>query len=205
MSSTALKALCCCMQNLLQEHLGEMEGMEHMATIHRPFSDEHAASPAERDAQNVAFLERIKAATHEVTPIHVMPAIQPACPACLRDGTKDFVWQCCNLGQLNRSLLYMACRCTLSSGGPSAGLTCSPSQRATKPACIQHIRMQMAVTVVGELCLSAHSCFQVTVSPSPSTLGCLCCCVASCPFALQAASADTCHLQKALTAHFEDF
>ena len=62
----------------------------------------------------------------------------------------------------------------------------------------------MAVTVVGELCLPAHSCFQVTVSPSPSILGYLCCCVASCPSALQAASGDTCHLQKALTAHFVD-
>ena len=181
-----------------------MEGMEHMATIDRPFSDERAVSPAERDAQNAAFLERIKAATREVKPIYVMPANQPACPACLCDGSKDFFWQCCNLGQMVRNLLYVACRRTLSSGGPSAELTCSPSQRAMKPACIQHIRMQMAVTGVGELCLPAHSCFQVTVSPSPPILGHLCCCDASCPSAIQAASASTCHLQKALTAYFED-
>ena len=129
MSSTALKMLCYCMQNLLQEHLCEMEGMEHMATIHRPFSDEHAVSPAERDAQSAAFLERIRAATREVKPINAMPANQPTCPACLFHGTKALVWQCCNLGQLLRNLLYVACRRTLSSGGPSAELTCSPSQR----------------------------------------------------------------------------
>ena len=55
------------MQTQLTEHLQEREGMKHQATIDRPFSDELAMSPAERDAENAAFLNRVRAATQEVT------------------------------------------------------------------------------------------------------------------------------------------
>jgi len=53
-------------QNLLSEHLQEQEGMEKVATIDRPFSDERTMSRFEKDAENAAFLARIKAATREV-------------------------------------------------------------------------------------------------------------------------------------------
>ena len=43
--------------------------MEHQATIDRPFSDELTLSPAERDAENAAFLSRVRAATHQVMPL----------------------------------------------------------------------------------------------------------------------------------------
>ena len=54
------------MQTQLTEHLQEREGMRHQTTIDRPFSDEHTLSLAERDAENAAFLSRVRAATHEV-------------------------------------------------------------------------------------------------------------------------------------------
>ena len=59
------------MQTQLTEHLQESEGMEHQATIDRPFSDEHTLSPAERNAETAAFLSRVRAAALEVriTPI----------------------------------------------------------------------------------------------------------------------------------------
>lgn len=54
------------MQTQLTEHLQESEGISHQATIDWPFSDERILSPAERDAENAAFLSRVRAATHEV-------------------------------------------------------------------------------------------------------------------------------------------
>ncbi len=54
------------MQTQLIEHLHESEGMKHQNTIDRPFSEERALSPAERDAENAAFLSRVRAAALEV-------------------------------------------------------------------------------------------------------------------------------------------
>ena len=67
------------MQTQLNEHLQESEGIGHQATIDRPFSDERMTSPAERDAENAAFLSRVRAATHGVNALPSSGSYGAAC------------------------------------------------------------------------------------------------------------------------------
>ena len=65
------------LQSLLQEHMHELHGMQHVATIDLPFSDERAPRPAQQAPESAAFMARIQAAARQVPCPHYPNPARP--------------------------------------------------------------------------------------------------------------------------------